>query len=456
MKIQQRIAILFALLMISIVLVVSMTQYYFANQNTFEDFYKRLEIRAIVVAKARLEEGYVGKKAYEELRDEHLEVLPHEKEYFISFNNFNNNIAATGLRLPDMFFSEAVRTGKSRYRDHDMFYYGYYYTDSQNIGQLVIVSARNEFITSYLNNLLKAIIISFILVILVAIVTGIWFSNIMLKPVRIITRKMKEITASQLHHRLQINKGEDEIANLAETFNNMLDRLEATFETQKNFISNASHELNTPLTTIIGESEYTLSKTRTIDEYTTSLETILYQAERLKGITNSLLRIAQTGYNGKTQELVDLRLDEIIYIVKEAVDNIIPGNKAFVNLSLIPEDQAKLIVKGNQQLLELALVNIVINACKYSDNQPVSITIAATNSDAIVLVEDHGIGIPAGEIMYIYEPFFRASNTGKYNGYGIGMPLTRNIIRMHGGTLDVTSVENAGTTIKITLPLSKQ
>ena len=120
----------------------------------------------------------------------------------------------------------------------------------------------------------------------------------------------------------------------------------------------------------------------------------------------------------------------------------------------MPEDQAKLIIKGNQQLLELALVNIVINGCKYSMNAPVPITIAATHAKVIIMIEDQGIGIPADEIAYIYEPFFRASNTLKFNGYGIGLPLSRNIIRMHNGTLDVSSKENEGTTIKITLPLS--
>jgi signal transduction histidine kinase len=456
MKIQQRIAIIFALLMISVVLIVSMTQYYFANQNTFEDFYKRLEIRAIVVAKTKLEKSGIGKNAYEEIRNIHLETLPYEHEYFVSLSELDKGAAPTNLKLPASFYTEARTSGKARHRDHDMFYYGYHYTNNRGNDYIVIVSARNEFITSYLNNLLKAITASFIVVAIIAVLIGVWFSNIILRPVRIITRKMKEITATQLHHRLHINKGQDEIANLAETFNNMLDRLEATFETQKNFISNASHELNTPLTTIIGESEYTLSKPRGVNEYTTSLETILHEAERLKGITNSLLRIAQTGYNGKTQELVELRLDEVIYAAKEAVDNIIPDNKAYINLSLIPEDQGKLIVKGNQQLLELALVNIIINGCKYSDNKPVSITLAATHSNAIIMVEDQGVGIPAKELIYIYEPFFRASNTGKYNGYGIGMPLSRNIIRMHDGELDVTSVENEGTTVKITLPLSRK
>ena len=149
-----------------------------------------------------------------------------------------------------------------------------------------------------------------------------------------------------------------------------------------------------------------------------------------------------------------LRLDEVLYTVKETVDNIIPKNKVVIDLSLMPEDQQKLVVKGNQQLLELALVNIVINGCKYSMNKPVLVSLAATDTKLVITIEDNGVGIPKEEIAYIYEPFFRASNTGSFKGYGIGLPLSRNIVRLHNGELDVRSEENKGTTVKIKLPLA--
>lgn len=453
MKIQYRIALIFTILTIGMVVMISITQYYLANQNAFEDFYKRLEIRAIVVAKARYGSGTDDKDTYRQIRQEFLEKLPHEKEYFLPEATMRDSVGIDGTTFSVAFLNEVSANGTARYKDHDIFYYGYLYSDTHTRA-VIVISARNDFLAYYLNNLLRILLISIVIAAVLSILIGFWFSGIILRPVRAITQKMQAITGSQLHLRLPVDNGTDEISNLAATFNNMLDRLEATFETQKNFVSNASHELNTPLTTIIGESEYALSKPRDVESYTNSLSVILCEAERLKKITNSLLRLAQTGYNGKSQDLEDLRLDEIIYSVKETVDNIIPENHAYINLSLMPEDQAKLIIKGNQQLLELALVNIVINGCKYSMNAPVPITIAATHAKVIIMIEDQGIGIPADEIAYIYEPFFRASNTLKFNGYGIGLPLSRNIIRMHNGTLDVSSKENEGTTIKITLPLS--
>lgn len=452
MKIQHTIALRFTLLTLSIVLAVSSMEYYLANQNTFEDFYKRLEIRAIIAAKTKFEKDRLEKETFEELRTLHLETLPGEEEYFLPVSNLEKSVQESGLKLKQDFFNEAIYKGSARYRDHNIFYLGYLYNNDKGMN-IVVLSARNEFIDTYLGNLRKVILLSIIATSLISLLIGLWFSKRMLKPIRLITEKMNDISANQLHLRLETANGSDEISQLSATFNNMLDRLEATFETQKNFISNASHELNTPLTAIIGESEYSLSKPREPQHYINSLTVILSEAERLKRITNSLLQLAQTGYNGKTQEFVQISLDEVIYQVKDTVDNIIPGNRVFINMELMPEDQGKLLIKGNQHLLELALVNIVINGCKYSRNEPVQIILAATNQKVIVVIEDKGIGIPSSEIAYIYEPFFRASNTGKFNGYGIGLPLSRNIIRMHNGTLEVTSEENVGTKIKITIPL---
>lgn len=453
MRIQIRIALLFAFLTIVIALTVSLAEYYFANQNTFEDFYKRLEIRAIVAGKSRFEKEGMNKSAYDELRRIHLETLPSEQEYFLDVNKLDSDIVASGLPLDNEFYQQVLRQSSARDRQHDIFYYGYLYKDARQ-QSLIIIVAKNEFIDAYLRNLRIIIIVCIVSTIVISLITGLWFSKIILKPIRLITHKVQDISASQLHLRLPEADGKDEISELSATFNNMLDRLEATFETQKNFISNASHELNTPLTAIIGESEYTLSKPRKPEEYTQSLEVILTEAERLKRITSSLLHLAQTGYTGKIQDFSLLRLDEIVYIAKETVDNIIPENKVYINLSLMPEDQQKLMIMGNQQLLELALVNIIINACKYSLNKPVPVSIAATDSKVVVTIEDQGIGIPKDEIAYIYEPFFRASNTGEFNGYGIGLPLTRNIVRLHNGELEVRSEQDKGTIIKIKLPLN--
>jgi signal transduction histidine kinase len=248
--------------------------------------------------------------------------------------------------------------------------------------------------------------------------------------------------------------GNDEIAELTATFNNMLDRLETAFESQNNFVSHASHEFNTPLTAIIGEAEYALARPRDSELYKSSILTMQHAAERLSGITRSLLQLAQTGLTGKVQEMVPVRIDELLQKARMMTADIIPDSQVIINSSLAPEDMDRAVVCGNQTLLELALTNIVLNASKYSSNQPVQLALAATNDKAIIVVKDRGIGIPADELKYIFDPFFRARNTDHYKGYGIGLPLTRNIVRMHKGELIVNSEEGQGTEIQIVLPLT--
>lgn len=427
------------------------------NQNTFEDFYKRLEIRAIVAARAKFEENHLSKTAYADIRKQHLEKLSQENELFIPVHRIQGKLKADTVLFNVVFLDEAIQKGQSRYRENGIFYLAHLYVDSSGKEPsyyIVVLSAKNEFISEYLNNLKRVIVITLALTIVISLVIGLWVTNLILKPIRLITYGMRDITANKLHLRLDEKKGSDEIADLTATFNDMLDRLEIAFESQKNFISNASHELNTPLTTIIGESEYTLAKPRGEETYQDALKAILLQAERLKSITSSLLYIAQTGFDGEKQEFAPVRIDEVLFSAKKVVDSIIENNQVYINLELLPEDDDQLIINGNQQLLETALVNVISNGCKYSDNGKVNVTIAATNKNVVIIIEDFGIGIPEQEISQVFDPFFRASNTLGIDGYGIGLPLSRNIVRLHNGELLVFSEVNRGTKIKIILPIA--
>jgi signal transduction histidine kinase len=267
--------------------------------------------------------------------------------------------------------------------------------------------------------------------------------------------KVKQISTENIHLRLKEPENNNEISELASTFNDLLNRIETAFETQKNFISNASHELATPLTAIMGEADVALIKERKPEEYQHVLQNVVQQAERLNQITKSLLFLAQTGYKGKKIVFEILRLDELIWEVKRLIDRLNLDNKIMVDLSLLPEDPKKLKVSGNKQLLHLALANLLNNACKYSHNKPVSVHIGASQEQVLLFIKDQGIGIPENELAFIYDPFFRASNTHLFEGYGIGLPLARNIIKLHNGTLLVTSKVDNGTSVQISFPLAK-
>ena len=269
-------------------------------------------------------------------------------------------------------------------------------------------------------------------------------------PMARITKEVKRISASNLHNRLADAEGNDEISDLAKTFNDMLDRLETSFEIQANFINNASHELKTPITTIIAETEIMLLKEREVEEYVGSLENINRQATKLGNLTESLLKLTQTGYDGTKQVLDIARIDELLLEAKASIDTLFPDNRVNIKLNAIPEDESLLTIPCNRPLLELALNNIISNGVKYSDNDEVFVTLSADKSKIKIAITDIGIGIPPEDIPYLYEPFFRGKIASKYNGYGLGLPLAMKIIRMHNGELHIQSETGKGTVVNIT------
>ncbi|MBL7851046.1 MAG: HAMP domain-containing protein [Cyclobacteriaceae bacterium] len=451
MKTQTKLAIFFFLASMATIVVLSASVYYFIIQYSFTDFYKRLEIRGVVTAKAQLDQEEASQAVLQEVRRLHLERLPEEKEYFIPADDGELPQTADSLGLPLNFFHQILQEGEATHQKENTFYAGILYQGKQD-KYLVIVSANNYHNLQLLSHLRNGFLLAILIVSLLALSMAIAFSKKVFQPVKAITRRVMEISSKNLHLRLEDRKVNDEISELSSTFNNMLDRLETAFETQNNFISNASHELNTPLTSIIGQTDVTLAKERTKQEYVETLTVVQREAGRLEKITKSLLFLAQTGLTGKALTFDKVRMDQLLWDVKETIDKMNPRNKVQLNFSLMPDSPELLKVKGNNQLLHLALSNLINNACKYSNNQAVIVSIAASGSKVILVVKDQGIGIPEDELKFIFDPFFRGSNTKAFEGYGIGLPLTRNILRLHQADLEVVSTLNKGTTVQVVLP----
>lgn len=426
--------------------------YFFIIRYSFSDFYKRLEIRGVVTARATLDHEEATAAVLQEMREMHLEKLPGESEYFIKITpgkTFEKEAAE--LNLPISFFEETLTNGEASHQNDDTFFAGIPFTGKA--GSFIVIISADNYYNSHLQAYLRNIfLIAVSCATIFSLIISIILSRVVFNPVKEITERVNRISSQNLNLRLSPRRTNDEITTLEITFNKMLDRLQAAFETQNNFISNASHELSTPLTTIIGEAEVTLTKERNSQEYTEALRSILGQAERLEKIIRSLLFLAQTGFNRGNLSLEDLRADQLLWDVKATIEKINPRNKIQLNMSLMPENPDTLFMKGNEQLLHLALSNLVSNACKYSHFQPVILSLGTSEDRIIMVIKDTGIGIPEAELKFIYDPFFRASNAKNYEGYGIGLPLSQNIIRHHEGEIKISSILNEGTTVQISFP----
>jgi len=449
MQIAKKITFLFAILSAIIIGLLSGFVWYFSNEFAFEDFYKRLEARVNITAQIKLTRDN-NSKIVENVRNQYLEQLPSERAYLIEQPLQSLHKAKTEIKLPNSFYNKIKGGLMARYREENHFYAGKYFKVNGK-DYIVIVSANDPFGFQELKNLQQILIAGFFLSIIFSFVVGWKFSNYMLNPLRDIIKKVKKIKAENLHLRLDVKQGSDEMSQLAQTFNNMLNRLETAFETQNNFISNASHELRTPLTIISGEVELALNNSN-IAQQKAALQKVKNETEKLEHIITSLLGMAQSGFNGKTQPWEMVRMDELLWDIKATVNQIHPECPITIDLSELPDDEEKLILKVNKNLIQLAITNIVSNACKYSNQKPVLITLSTNTNLLSIAVKDQGIGIPKDDVQHIFEPFFRASNTNDFEGYGVGLPLSLNIVRLHRGSIAINSQEQIGTEIKIILP----
>lgn len=215
----------------------------------------------------------------------------------------------------------------------------------------------------------------------------------------------------------------------------MIERINTSYESEKAFVRSASHELNNPLTAIQGECEITLLKERTPVEYQIALSRILDETKRIIQLMKHLLFLSR-----ENEDILQNTTESIF--IAEFLRQFAQGRVEF------SPDHFSFVVKANPSLLKIAIENILNNALKYSDDKQVFIRLRAN----VLEIEDHGIGIPANELEYIFQPFFRASNTRGYGGHGIGLSLSLRILSAYGAEITVYSEINTGTKVTIIFP----
>lgn len=459
MSLKTRAILMFLLSTVIITSLFGMFIYLSLRNFVQEDFFKTLKIRANVIAKANIDGAYNDTSfvaGYQSVIEEVSEKLIHEKDYIFNVANVDRQDEkqlADSIGVPLSFFQSMRDNKEASIKQGSYFYKGIYYS-FKGKSYYVIASAESNFDQKLTTYLQRISVIATLLTIIVGMISAYYISRHIFAPLGKITETAKQISSENLHLRIKDDNYSHELKELINTFNEMLSRIETSFETQNNFISNASHELRTPLTSIMGTADVTLSRLRTQEEYVETLQVIMEETEKLDSKTKALLFLAQTGFNGKVQKLERLRIDQLIWDCIGTIEKLNKEAKVNFDTSLLPENSMHLKVMGNEQLLHLAFTNIIANGYKYSNNQPVTVSIGASDKNVIIVIKDKGIGIPEQELKYIYDPFFRASNVKNYDGYGIGLPLARNIIKLHAGNIIVTAVENEGTTVSIELPLA--
>lgn len=450
MKIRDRLALIFTLATGILLLVLSLFVYYFSATFREREFFNRLSERLLITEQLFLEEENLSENVFQEIREKFLHTLPEEVEIVLPRDSAG--IAEIkNADFPAVFVDELLSKGESQFEVENRQGIGKIYATKR--GEfIVIVAATDKFGASTLGYLQRILWLGGFLSLIVVVIISSYATRRALLPIDKKIKQAQEISASNLHLRLEVFNEHDEIGELATTFNQMLDRLESAFHIQKQFISNASHEIKNPLTSIIGEAEVVLEKPRSPEEYVQVLNNISREADRLDAIVANLLHLARTGFDETLLRKDLLRMDELILEIVESLAFKNPESSILLDLENLPEDSSQLEFAGNKSLLRIAVSNLVGNACKFSNNKPVSIRIHCTQTHICIEVEDEGIGIPDQELTYVLQPFYRAPNARSFSGSGIGLSLADRIIEMHDGKLELAKRIPTGTIARVHLP----
>lgn len=272
----------------------------------------------------------------------------------------------------------------------------------------------------------------------------------MLKPVEVMTKTVKNITINALDTRLDVSGSQDELKELAETFNSMLDRIQHSYEQQQQFVSDASHELRTPIAVIQGYANlldrWGKNDQAVLEEAIGSIKT---EAANMQELVEKLLFLARGDKNRLQIEKKDILLPELI-------DEVIKETKLITkNKNIFSQQCDNITLRADRKLLKEAIRIFVDNSIKYTpEGGNIIINCYAENAKAVLTVEDTGIGISAEDLPHIFNRFYRAdkSRTKQTGGTGLGLAIAKRIIQLHDGTIKVNSILNQGTKVKVLLP----
>lgn len=390
MKTGNKIAWVYTLLTMGLVMAVALIFFLITAHSIDKVYDSYLTERAIVTAEKYWERDELDESDYKQVQKRYEQSLPTAKEFILNADSTDK----ARLRLSDFLSDEEI---DELYKSHILHFSGkeyqrgvaLYYPDNEG-NFIVVIQSNNKYgadIVSFMGwFLLGAFVVTFILVYCVGKLYAIRLVN----------------------------------------------RIDEAYQSEKSFIRNASHELNNPLTAILGECEITLLKERKAAEYKSSLMRIESETRRIIMLMKHLLFLSHGDKEIMKSIVEPININQFVRQFENDKVKIIDDGKGF-------------ILNANPNLLKIAISNIVNNACKYSGENNVSLSV----EDRSIIIEDKGIGIPKDELKNITQPFYRAKNVRSFEGNGIGLALSIKIIKCYGGKVIINSREKIGTRVEI-------
>lgn len=457
MPVRVQVSLLFTLIVAFILALVCLSVYNFSSTLRQRSIENKLTNRAITIGKLLNQSAFFSNLLVRKI--DSSTSLSYSNKIIQAYNDKNNKIYEYNDR-PEAFVSIAPELLKQARLNKKIFFVvgereavAYYYV-GKNSSIVTVAAGDDREGKENLRNLMHILAVSYLSGLVVASIGGYAFSKSLLRPVTKIADDLNHISARNLSGRIYTSNENNEWNYLANILNDLLNRLEQSFDMQKRFIANASHELSTPLTSISSQLEVALQREREAVEYRTVMTSVHQDVLHMARLTRTLLEFAKASGTTGGIEIKPVRIDEVLLRLPAEMSKNNYACSVFFEFRDLPAEEENLLIYGNEELLFTAIKNMVVNACKYSDEAAI-VKLGTEAEEIKITVQDTGKGIPAADLPHIFEPFYRATEVKGMDGFGLGLSMASRIIKLHNGQIQVESEVGKGSTFTIKLPIAK-
>lgn len=287
--------------------------------------------------------------------------------------------------------------------------------------------------------------------IFIAAIGGYFIVGKALAPIAKMRKTAQKIAdSSDLSRRINLGNGKDEVYHLAAVFDEMLDKIEGSFEAEKQFTSDASHELRTPIAVILSECEYAIDCAKTEEEIRDSLNVIKRQGDKMSKLISELLAISRMDKSSVVPDLSEIDVSELLEIVCDEQSEICQND-----ISLVRRISPNIRAKADSSLLARLFINLISNAFQYGKKGgSVTVSLCRKDANVVLTVADDGIGIAEDEIGKIWERFYQVnkSRNNENGSMGLGLSMVKQIAALHHGSVSVESTAGMGSTFTYIMP----
>jgi heavy metal sensor kinase len=360
------------------------------------------------------------------------------------------------IKTPELYFDELLKgfegdsvTFKSEFNNHET-----NFLVKRVKNAVISVGYSTEVIEQQTRFIINILLVTIPIILLISGTVGFFLATLSMRQLNTIIKTVNEIRATNLSRRLPQIEGDDEISRLTTTLNEMIARLERSFSQIRQFTSDASHELKTPLTVMRGELEIALSKQLKGTEYMRIIASSLDEVIRLTNVVENLLELSRADAGNIKLNFEEKSLTRLLVDIIEDAYILADQNQIAVNSHVDPD----IVFEFDQVKLHQAILNVIDNAIKYTPKYgTIYIELRKKANYAYITIADSGIGIPKNNLENIFDRFYRVdkSRSSEIKGTGLGLSIVNWIIKAHEGEIDVSSEVNQGTEFSIKMPLNR-